>query len=239
LIFPDSTNLLLLRYEITLKLVACNRTGIKGDIKHLESGQPASYLCQPDVTGQQGRFAVGLSVLTRPPDVSPGKYTWSYVNDTLLTLVIEERTSRPIHALLKQYIFDLLEMYHSRLGHSRQGLQSPSTLQNPDRPLPHNSNGYFDTWEVYFGMACDTYLGIFAPMNDVLTFCSLLLRGSMGLPTPILTPESFAILHAGFDERRSKNTVTAGGWFSFEQAVAGDWTGIGDWAGGNFFVLHG
>jgi Beta-lactamase len=166
-------------HETTLKMVACNRTGIKGEIKHPESGQLASCLCQPDVTGQQGRFAVGMSVLTRPPDVSPEKYTWSYVNNTLLTLVIEERTSRPIHALLKQYIFDPLEMYHSHLGHSSQGLQSPSTLQNPDRPLPHNSNGYFDTWEVYFSLACDTYLGIFAPLNDVLSFCSLHLRGSI------------------------------------------------------------
>jgi CubicO group peptidase (beta-lactamase class C family) len=223
-------------HETTMKMVACNRTGIKGEIHQIESGQLSSYLCQPDVTGQQGRFAVGLSVLTRPPDESPGKYTWSYLTNILLTLVLEERTSRPIDALLKQYIFDPLEMYHSRLGLSGQGLQSPSILENPDRPLSHSSNGHFVTWEANFSTTCDPYLGIFAPMNDVLSFCSLHLRGSMGLPTPILTPESFAILHAGFDERWSKNTPTPGGWFSFDQAVAGDWTGVGDWTGGNF--LH-
>lgn len=207
-------------HQTTLRMLGAHHSGLTSQIATVEDGDLFRYLRR--VNAQKGRFAVALSYLGRPPDVSPGTlYTWNWANPILISLAIEERTSRSLESLAKTLIFDPLEMYSAGFGRPDAENNSSVPLK-PTQPWGHQGSTKNPLNPAELSLlnppALTASAGMYCSIPDYASFVSMHLRAAMGRPTQVLYPESASPYYTpSFDTDR-----TPGSWMTASR----------DWAGG-------
>jgi CubicO group peptidase (beta-lactamase class C family) len=207
-------------HQTTLSMLGAHHSGLTSQITTVEDGDLFRYLRQ--VNARKGRFAVALSYLGHPPDASPGTlYSWNWANPILISLAIEERTSRSLESLVKTLIFDPLEMYSAGFGRPDAEKNSSVPLK-PTQPWGHQGstkNPLNPAEMTLFNPPTLTAsTGMYCSIPDYASFVSMHLRAAMGMPTQVLHPESASPYYTSF----SDTNWTPGSW-----AIA-----TRDWAGG-------
>jgi CubicO group peptidase (beta-lactamase class C family) len=121
----------------TIEMFGAHCSGITELITSAEDGQLWCYLYDTSISAYEGRRAVLLSYLRRPPDRTPGpaSHQWNFANLALIALVIETITGMTCETVVKAELFDPLEMYHSGFGPPDSARNSNSP--NPTQPWPH------------------------------------------------------------------------------------------------------
>lgn len=207
-------------HQTTLSMLGAHHSGLTSQITTVEDGDLFRYLRY--VNAQKGRFAVALSYLGRPPDAKPGTlYTWNWANPILISLAIEERTSRSLESLVKTLIFDPLEMYSAGFG--RPDVENNSSVPHrPTQPWGHQGSTKNPLNPAELSLFNPPTLtasaGMYCSIPDYASFVSMHLRAAMGIPTQILHPEPARPYYTPF----SDTDWTPGSW-----AIASR-----DWAGG-------
>ena len=175
------------------------------------------------MNAQKGRLAVAMSYLTRPPDASPGvERDWNWANPILIALAIEERTARTLESLIKELIFNPLEMYSAGFGETdaRKNAAKPN---EPTIPWAHKGNAKSPETpaETCSPLALSAGTGLFCSAPDYAKFVTAHLQAMTGMPTVLYRPATASHLYADACGAKS----TPGGWFIESR----------DWAGGEGF----
>jgi CubicO group peptidase (beta-lactamase class C family) len=217
-------------HQTTLAMLGAQLSGFHTPVGSAEGGDLYRYCQQLGVSGRDGRFAIALSFLGRPPDTTPGTTsTWHWANVLLLVLIMEERMRKPIEILAKELLFDPLQWYSAGFGRP-DAQRNASSPKNPTQPWPHSG----DTKEpinpaqqnLFSPLAFEPVDAVHSSIPDYCAFVDLHLRGSMSLPTAVLYPAAFKKLHTCVnDDPRS----TPGGWVIAQR----------DWADGDSISTQG
>lgn len=171
--------------ETTFSMVASSNSGISDSWWQAGNGDLLRYLSRSEISAKQGRFAVALYYLVRPPDHTPGtKAVWHQANGVLIALALEEITNQPFESLLKALLFDPLEMYSTGFGWPDI---TRNIVTSPRQPWGHagtskEPRGDFSGQGLNMN-ACYPFQGIHCSAADYAIYIKFELRCSMGLDT--------------------------------------------------------
>lgn len=169
----------------TFSMFATSRSGISEEFWDAGEGDLKRYLSRSDTAPKQGRIAIALYFLARPPDKTPGTDpVWHQANAPLIALALEEATKQSFEVLIKTMLFNPLEMYSTGFGYPDM---VNNTATNPIQPWGHDSDskepadmspgGNFNRG------ACWPVHGIHCTAGDYAAFVQFQLRCAMGLDT--------------------------------------------------------
>ncbi|KAH8590959.1 beta-lactamase/transpeptidase-like protein [Bisporella sp. PMI_857] len=190
--------------ETTLEMLAAHLSGISEPIYAVENGQLWVYLCGSLINGGEGRRGIALAYLRRPPDRAPGTNFWHWGNYAIIGLILERLAGVPFEVVMKNELFDPLEMYHTGFGYADVVRNSQSA--NPTQPWPHE---YTDGSPMINVKTSDLHdrsilppalhpcAGIHSSLPDLCTFLQLHLESLMvKSKTSFLKKESLEMLHS-------------------------------------------
>lgn len=210
-LFPSlSSRIHPFHHQTTLATLGAHYSGMTSEIQSVEDGDLLRYL--HGVDAKKGRSAVALSYLGRPPDADPGSaYSWNWANPIIVAHAIEERTSTSLEVLMKDLVFDPLEMYSAGFKVLEVGKES-STTTTATQPWGHRGGSKSPLNPSEQGSAQPPALsastGIRCSAIDYAAFVKMHLSVARGLPTQVLQPQPEDPLYT----RLFGTDRTSGGW---------------------------
>jgi CubicO group peptidase (beta-lactamase class C family) len=209
-VFPDAAGELHPAFRaVTLSHLLTHRAGLPHDVSWWEL---------PGQTTTEKRLSLLTALLMNPPLNKPGTtYEYSNVGYVLAALMAEAVTGQSWEALMRERLFEPLEMASAGFG-------SPATPGSIDQPWGHGASGQdirptLEDNAAVIGPAASVHCSV----PDWAKFAALHLAGEHGRGR-LLKPGTFRTLHTpppGFDY--------AGGWM----------TGDRSWADGRILTHNG
>jgi CubicO group peptidase (beta-lactamase class C family) len=207
-VFPESASRLHRDFQsVTLWHLLTHRAGLPHD---------ANWWALPGVTTTDQRRAAMLSLLGAAPLSRPGTtYTYSNAGYAIAGLMAEQITGLSWEALMKERVFDPLEM--SSAGFGSPGRSGPSSgSSRVDQPWGHRENHGRAEANRQDNAPCMGPAGtIHCTVPDWAKFAALHLRGGRG-KTRLLKPATLQILHTP-----PTGQEYAGGWLVVDRSWAG------------------
>ncbi|OCK85202.1 beta-lactamase/transpeptidase-like protein [Lepidopterella palustris CBS 459.81] len=184
-ILPDFAELLHPAHvHTTVEMFGAQLSGISDSIEIAEDAKLWPYLQDPSVSGYEGRRAVLLSYLRKPPSNPPGRdaYKWNWVNRLIVGHIIETVTGRTYEEAMQAELF-------GPLGMRSAGFGLPDNIRNasspdPIQPFPHSPSATGPPDALSPGLTRSTNPpalrpgdGIHASLSDLCTFLRVSLFG--------------------------------------------------------------
>lgn len=163
----------------------------------------------PKLAPMEGRKFVTEKVLSSPPEEKPGqKFIYSNTNYVIVGALLEKITGKSWETLMKEEIFNPLNMPSCGFGP-----QADPNTNPPTEPWPHKLvNGTANAVTPDFFADNPPTVGpagtVHCSMADWAKFIQVHLDGANGHNTRILKAASFAKLHESYSDK----TFTYGGW---------------------------
>ena len=199
---------------LTVEMVCAHASSIRTKPWDVDDGTLWDNMKRSTGSAVRNRITAARKILAMAPDdLQATDPSWNASNLLLIAVVMESRTSRAIQTLLKQELFDPLEMYSTSVsvGTAKKG----GTGEMPVEPWGHLiARGGQQivpqqptSWMNEILSAFHNLWFICSSMLDTIAFLRLHVRGNQGLSTPLLSFASFEKLHA-----RLYGQYTPGGW---------------------------
>jgi CubicO group peptidase (beta-lactamase class C family) len=218
--------------DVSLRLLLSNRSGAPGDLTKdglwrdlwTHAGTPTS-----------ARMLLVESVLTRPPEATPGsKYIYSNAGFAIAGAMAEQVTGDSWEDLMMERVFE-------PLGMKSAGFGAPGSAAAVDQPRGHKADGT----PVPPGRNADNPVAIgpaglvHCSLIDWSKYIALHLRGAQGRDTAILKAEAFRTLHAAAKKHEGEQSPDyAMGWSVTRRPWAGDGDDRGGAGGGDKVLTH-
>ena len=226
-LLPDLTRLNPRYRGVTLEMLLAHHGGVTGDLTHFGDGTLWKSLWRPGLAATDGRRMLLEGVLALEPAYEPGsKFVYSNAGMVIVGTILERIAGKPYEELLRERLWAPLGMQGCGFGAA-----GDATAVHPDQPWAHR---HTDAGPVPVPPGPDADNP--APMSpagrmrctmaDWARFLRLHSDGFNGLPTPILSPASFAKLHAPYPGGED----TYGAWVRMEGR---------EWAHGPVFGYEG
>lgn len=208
--------------NVTLKHLLAHRAGLPPSNKSWPKGK--SFMDMHNLPGSpmQQRFAYAEMMLGQEPIVKPGsKYVYSNAGYAVLGVVVEQTVDTPWETMMKEMLFDPLEMTTAGFG----AMGSPGKIDQPwqheltgDKLKPIEPGPFSDNPPVIAPGGT-----VHCSVGDWAKFIALHLKGARRGKT-LLKPETFKVLHTP-----AFGGSYMGGWNVTER----------DWAGGRVLTHTG
>jgi len=192
--------------DTTIEMAAAESLGITTHIDTAEDGALTSYISGGAISGPEGRHAVILSYLSKPPNQKPGSAAfWSHTSSMILAAIMELATGTTIEQLMERELFVPLGMLQS--GCDQHDWQRNSTSPEPVQPWPH----VYDKHSLKPSPinpadnsqrkpALIPAVGIGATASDLTRMCRFCLDGKDSSGAPLLSAESWGKLFSPFGD---------------------------------------
>jgi CubicO group peptidase (beta-lactamase class C family) len=206
--------------DTTVAMMAANVSGLTDRAVDVENGQLWSYITGGRVCGHEGRRAVVLSYLTKPPNISPSSntYRWNQTNALILMFVMETVTGEAYESLLSRELLNPLGL--TQTGFGQPDAERNSTSATPVQPWPHymSEDQHQPVRPVPFNPADrmqvrPTTMWLHSVMADMARVCRFCIDGTDDSGAPLLTPASWKRVFGRYQD----TTATCGDLFVSER----------------------
>ena len=195
----------------TIEMLSSDGFGISEDTPNLrdaEDGALYGYITKRSVNARDGREAILLSYLGKPPDQPPGSVSLPMIQSTLLlAFILEHVTGVVFEELMKREVLEPLGMLESGFGQPAIQNGRDRSGSAPVQPWPHRPGTFGKRWstlEVLDPVEHDLppvmnpSSGVHTSTSDLTRLLSFCLDGKDSLGMPLLSVESRAKLFASF-----------------------------------------
>lgn len=199
--------------KTTLEMLLAHRSGLAGDVGAFDDGKLWAKLWEPGLDPSEGRRMLAKEMLAAAPASAPGsRFEYSNANYMIVGAVLERVSGLSWETVIQKELFRPLKM---RCGF---GPAADPRARVPDQPWGHVRKD--DVWSPVHGdnpPALGPAGTVSCSLADWAKFARLHLDGGAGRATPLLSPKSFAKLHAAYPGQ----DYTYGGWIRVVRPWAG------------------